>query len=87
MSRDKERGWVQEGQGLTVVDFVVMDITERALRRVVGRMSHRVLVLLNAFVVTLFLLFKRAGSGLGVPGTSGEGGYEGGGCKMERASY
>ena len=82
----KERGGVQEGQGLTVVDFVVMDITERALRRVVRRMSHRVSALLNVFVMTLFLLLKWAGSGLGVPGTSGEGGMKEAAARR-RASY
>ena len=49
----KERGQVQEG--LTVVDFVVMDVTERTLRRVVGCMSHRASVSFNVFGMFLFL--------------------------------
>ncbi len=54
----KERGWVQEGHGLTVVDFVVMDVTERALRRVVGRMSHRVSVSLQCVRYVLVLVVQ-----------------------------
>ena len=54
MSRD-QGAVARDQEGLTVVDFVVMDVTERALGRVVGRMSHRTSVSFNVFGMYLFL--------------------------------
>jgi len=73
----KERGWVQRGLGrLTVIDLIVVNVTERPLGRVVGRMSHRLSVSFDRWVI--FLLFKR--------GWEWEAVRARGGCEMEKVS-